>query len=188
MNNKRGYFDAISEFYDDLPDSEIILAFDGDVTHQVMKAFVSSVEDRLERENENEASRNRLYHVLVECLQNINRHADDQEPVDVEFFPGRGGILLSRTNKKYCLVTANIIRNEEIPELKEMLEKINPMKDEELNLLYKKQLTEGQLSSKGGAGLGFIDIRRKTGNKMEFKFVSKEKETSFFLLNITVNR
>ena len=29
--------------------------------------------------------------------------------------------------------------------------------------LYKKQIKEGRLSDKGGAGLGFIDIKRKTG-------------------------
>jgi hypothetical protein len=49
-------------------------------------------------------------------------------------------------------------------------------------------MKEGRLSEKGGAGLGFIDIARKTGNKLEFHFLPIDEESSFFLLTSSVSR
>ena len=57
-----------------------------------------------------------------------------------------------------------------------------------LDDMYKKQLREGILSPKGGAGLGFIDIRRKTGNHLDYSFVKIDKETSFFIFTSTITR
>ena len=40
----------------------------------------------------------------------------------------------------------------------------------------------GELSSKGGAGLGLIDIAKKTGNKFEYHFLPIDDNFSFFIL------
>jgi hypothetical protein len=189
MDTVKGYFGLINERYSELLAREIILAYDGDVTHQVMKAFTTLVEEKLESENEDEAIRRKMYHILVECLQNINRHAEAFYPDDgFEDYPGRGALLVSKGSDYYRVITANIISNSEIDAMHAFLEKINHMTEEELNDLYKQQLKEGQLSAKGGAGLGFIDVRRKTANHMEFHFIDNDENSSFFLFNVLITR
>lgn len=188
MKTAKGYFGLINEYYNKLLANEIILAYDGDISHQVMKAFASMVEEKLENENEDEAVQKKLYHVMVECLQNINRHADDQHSDNQNHYPGRGALLLSKTESHYRLITVNIITKKQVEGLKVFLTKINSLSQEALNELYRKQLVEGSISSKGGAGLGFIDIRRKTGNKMDYEFIKNNDDTSFFLIKITVTR
>ena len=51
-----------------------------------------------------------------------------------------------------------------------LYEVITSLDKEGLKQLYKHQIKEGRLSNKGGAGLGFIDIAKKTGNKIHFHF------------------
>lgn len=188
MENVKGYFGLIIEHYSQLYAREIILAYDGDVTHQVMKAFTQLVEEKLESEHENETTRRRLYHVLVECLQNINRHAEVFNTENREYYPGRGSLLVSKSDEMYHVITVNLIRKSLVEDLSNFLNEINPLSEKELNSRYKQQLMEGKLSFKGGAGLGFIDIRRKTGNMMEFKFLENDNDTSFFLFNILISR
>lgn len=188
MKHVKGYFGLINEYYSRLLANEVIIAFDGDITHQVMKAFASLVEEKLEKEKEDESIRRKVYHILVECLQNINRHAEDLYLDENDKYPGRGALLVSKSNSHYRLITANIIKNSGVSDLKSFLNTINHMSAEELNSLYKKQLMEGEITAKGGAGLGFIDIRRKTGNEMEYNFLENDEDTSFFLINITVTR
>ena len=189
MHQLKGYFGIITEQYSHLLAREIIIAYDGDVTHQVMKAFTSLIEEKLENESEDESIIRKLYHILVECLQNINRHAEGifEENAQHEY-PGRGALLVSRTDKHYRVITANIILKKRVSELQSFLEKINHLSDEALTELYKEKLTDGKLSSKGGAGLGFVDIRRKTANPLEFHFIENDAETSFFLLNVKISR
>lgn len=189
MHQLKGYFGIITEQYSHLLAREIIIAYDGDVTHQIMKAFTSLIEEKLESERENEGIIRKLYHLLVECLQNINRHAEGlfEEGAESDF-PGRGALLVSRTKQHYRIITANIIRKDRVPELKIFLEKINELTHEELIEMYKEKLMEGKLSAKGGAGLGFIDIKRKAGNKLEFMFIENDEETSYFLFNVKISR
>jgi len=68
------------------------------------------------------------------------------------------------------------------------LENVNTLSKPDLDILYKKQLKEGSLSKKGGAGLGFIDIKRKTGKNLEFHFLPVNKSHSFFLFTTTIAR
>ena len=51
---------------------------------------------------------------------------------------------------------------------------------------YMQHLENNQLSDKGGAGLGFITIAMKSGNKLAYEFDKIDEETSLFLLTSTV--
>lgn len=189
MDTVKGYFALINEFYSNLLEKEIIIAYDGDVTHQVMKAFTSLVEQKLISEHEKESVIRKLYHILVECLQNINRHAEGFYPKEhKEDYPGRGALLVSQSDEFYRVITANLVRKQHAEVLKSFLDEINPLSRAELNEYYKTQLMNGDLSSKGGAGLGFIDIRRKTSRKLDFHIVEFDEEYSFFLCNVTLSR
>ena len=49
-------------------------------------------------------------------------------------------------------------------------------------------MRETGILAKGGAGLGFIDIARKTGNPLEYHFERIDKNNSFFLFKTTMSR
>ena len=61
------------------------------------------------------------------------------------------------------------------------------MSKEELKEFYKKTLNNGQMSKKGGGGLGMIDIARKTGEKLDYNFLEIDNKVSFFTLNIKIS-
>ena len=124
---------------------------------------------------------------MVECLQNISKHADDFTSSDY-LFSGRGIFLVSKGDNEYSVTTGNAVENDKIEFLTDMLDTINKLDKEELKTLYKKQMKEGRLSDKGGAGLGFIDIKRKTGKELEYHFLPISDDTSFFLLTSTIGR
>ena len=60
------------------------------------------------------------------------------------------------------------------------------MDKDALKVYYKEVLNNGEMSAKGGGGLGMIDIARKSGKKLEYKFDNVDNEYSFFSLNIKV--
>ena len=128
-----------------------------------------------------------VFQVMVECLQNVSRHADEHGS-GKSIYSGKGIFLISNTENAYCITTGNAIANEKISSLKEMLEHVNAMDEENLKDKYLKQMREGRLSSKGGAGLGLIDIRRKTGNKLDYHFLPLSDKISFFLLTTLIPR
>ena len=187
MKDSKGYLELIHKPYSQLLAKEIIIAFEGNVTHQVMKAVTSVVEDKLDEDDEGEAIQRKVYHIMVECLQNINRHAVPFYSTENDY-PGRGAILVTKKDDYYAVKTVNLIKIKHAKELESFLNLINPLPEDALNEMYKSQLTTGHLSDKGGAGLGFIDIRRKVGSKFEFEFVEHDGETSFFVFKVIISR
>jgi hypothetical protein len=183
----KGFLEFVYEFYKSMKAHEITLVYEGEITHQITKAFTSLTESNMAKEDEPGNVQRKVFHVMVECLQNISKHADDFTSNDY-LFSGRGIFLVSKGDDEYSVTTGNAVENDRIEELTNMLETINKMDKEELKGLYKKQMKEGRLSEKGGAGLGFIDIKRKTGKELEYHFLPISNDTSFFLLTSTISR
>ena len=103
-------------------------------------------------------------------------------------YSSRGIFIVSRNDDEYCVTTGNTVEIEKIDGLKSMLDHINSLDKDQLNELYKKQIKDGVLSEKGGAGLGFIDIARKTGKKLDFFFQPIDEKVSFFIMTSTIPR
>ncbi|HAF31153.1 MAG TPA: hypothetical protein DCG75_19110 [Bacteroidales bacterium] len=186
-SNVKGFLEFVYDFYRSMKAHEITLVYEGEITHQITKAFTSLTESNMAKESEANAVQKKVFHVMVECLQNISKHADSFGSDDF-LFAGRGIFMVSKGKNDYHVTTGNVIENDKIVELTEMLNHINSLDREGLKTLYKSQMKEGRLSEKGGAGLGFIDIARKTGNKLEFHFLPIDESSSFFLLTSSVSR
>jgi len=184
---EHGFLEFVYDFYASMKAHEIKLVYEGKVTHQITKAFIALAEAQMEEKEETLKVQRTVFHVMVECLQNISRHADEYDTDEI-VYSGKGIFMVSNTNEAYCISTGNAILNEKIPSLEKMLEHINDLNDLELKELYVKQMREGRLSEKGGAGLGFIDIRRKTGQKLDYHFLPFSEKVSFFLLTTLISR
>jgi hypothetical protein len=189
-NNKkdvRGFLEFVYDFYKSMKAHEISLVYEGEITHQITKAFTSLTESNMAKDSESGNTQKKVFHVMVECLQNISKHAEEFSSSDF-LFAGRGIFLVSKSEDEYHVTTGNAVENIKIPELTKMLESINRLDKDELTELYKKQMRDGRLSDKGGAGLGFIDIKRKTGKNLDYHFLPIDDEASFFLLTSTISR
>lgn len=53
--------------------------------------------------------------------------------------------------------------------------------------MYRQMLSTAEFSTKGGAGLGLIEMAKKTGNKLDYDFVHLDNEYSYFILSKTVD-
>jgi len=186
-NFKKGYLDFVYGFLNSLQTHEITLSYEGEFNHEVMKSFTSITEGRLSMEEENGKVIRKVYHVMVECLQNITRHAIS-EASRLNETGNQGVLIVSRNDSEYQITTGNLIESNRVENLRSILEEVNTMIHSELDEHYKKQLREGHISDRGGAGLGFIDIRRKTNNLLEYHFLPVQPEYAFFLLTSTVSR
>lgn len=185
--NVKGFLEFVYDFYKSMKAHEITLVYEGEITHQITKAFTSLTESNMAKEEESNSVQKKVFHVMVECLQNISKHADSFGSDDF-LFAGRGIFMVSKGEIEYHVTTGNVIENSKIVELTKILDYINTLDKEGLKELYKTQMREGRLSEKGGAGLGFIDIARKTGRKLDYHFLPISEDSHFFILTSTISR
>jgi hypothetical protein len=179
------FFDFVYDIYKQMKLNDINLVYEGEITHAITKAFTSLAEKKLENEQEPSSVQRKVFHVMVECLQNITKHADidGHSP-----YSKRGIFMINEMKDSYSIITGNVVDNKRIASLSALLDEINSKTKEELKEMYKTQMREGALSDKQGAGLGFIDIARKTGEKLEYHFIPIDEKYSFFILTNKISR
>ena len=182
------YLEYVYEFHKTMVENKLILVYQGEVTHQITKAFSSLAEKTINKQGEDTFGvKKKVYHIMIECLQNIFKYADDAETGDpVE--SGVGVFVVEKDVDQYSITTGNAVANNKIEILKSLIDNVNSLDEQQLEQLYKKTLMEGKISEKGGAGLGFIDIARKTKQKLIYSFKPINDKTSFFLLLMKIKR
>ena len=182
------YMDFVYKMHQTMISQKLALVYEGEVNQMITKAFTSMAERKLDEEGEDSSkTRKRVYHVMVECLQNICKHADDPE-TGLPENPGSGLFIVGMDDDKYRVTTGNIVALDRVDSTLELLNKVNSLDPDELKEFYKKMMKESRLSEKAGAGLGFIDIVKKTGNKLIFHVEPVNDKTAFLVLSSDITR
>ncbi len=178
----------VFDIYDKMERNNILLSFKGEITSDLLTSILQIMENKMDNMQEEPKMKKKVYNVLVECLQNLYHHLDEVTEVDVDTEKIRSAIFtIGKLDNKYSIITGNYILNENISGLKSRLDEVNSLNKEELKEYYKRVLNNGEMSLKGGGGLGMIDIARKTGEKLEYNFLEIDNKVSFFTLNIKVS-
>lgn len=178
---------SIKDYYENISKGDILLAYKGSITSELINDVLETVEKRLDDANELGKTRKKLYNVLVESLQNLYHHIEEtHEGIEEELDPKFGVLIIERENGIYKVTTGNFINSTKIKFLKEKIDKINSLSKDELKDMYKFILNHQKLSAKGGGGLGLVDIARKTGNKLEYIFHNYNNNYYFFNLIIKI--
>ena len=179
---------SVENFFKELQTEDVIFSFKGDISSDVINSVLDSVEKKTEEVNDPSKIRKKVYNVLVESLQNLYHHVDivpeNFEDQDSERF---GLIVVARNNEGYSISAGNFITKDKIESLENKILKINNSSPEEIKELYKFILHHQKISDKGGGGLGLVDIARKTGNKLDYKFIDYSDNYSFFHLKIKID-
>ncbi len=153
--------------------------FSNDISHFIL----SLAEKNIGRSGIKSRVKKRVFHIMVESIQNITRHQDAPET-----HPELRAIFTIQKNEGlYFVTTGNIIENDKIEDLQQKLNKVNSLDKDELTKFYREILSDGKISEKGGAGLGLIEIARKAGNKLFYDFNKINDEFSFFYMHTYIN-
>jgi len=156
----------------------------GIFSQSITDGILSLTESNLDKQGEDSKIKKRVFTIMVEGLQNITRH---QETDDDAYVNETGIFIIQDVKSRYYITTGNPILKKNIPNLENQLNKINSLDAEELKLYYKKVLNDNIISDKGGAGLGLIEMARKSGNKLTYDFVELNDTYSYFYLNTEIS-
>jgi hypothetical protein len=152
----------------------------GSFNDDIADSILDLTEVSLKTEEQSSKIKKRVYAIMVEGLQNITRHQDTSPEISSDH---KSIFVIQKVDEKYYITTGNIIETQHIQHIKELIEKINGLNKDELKEYYKQVLEEGTLSKKGGAGLGLIDMAKKSGNRLSYQFKPLPDGLNFFYLH-----
>ncbi len=177
LNNLR----FVDEFRRRIFENRIMLTYMGEISQEIILALLNLTEKKLDSAHEDQAIKSRIFNVMVECLQNITYHNEKNK------YSASSMFVISRCPGGYVIYSGNALKKEKAAELEEKLLRINDMSDNERKDFYLYWMQSRRRQDEPGAGLGLIDIARKTGNALEFDFQELDTEYVYFSLKTIVN-
>ncbi len=169
----------VFDLHNVMQEKKILLTYAGEFTQEITKAVLAMTERNLESINEESSTKRKIFKVMVESLQNIVKHAEES---DMKPEYKNAIFAINRKEDSYEIITGNYMFNQKISTVTEKISQVNTLDPDGLKKLYKEVIRNGKISEKGGAGLGFIDMARKSGQKLDFSFHQVDNEYSFFVL------
>lgn len=172
-------------FDDQMDDNNVVLSFKGALTSELLDSILVVVEQKLDQFQESVKIKKKVFNVLVECMQNLYHHSDERKSLNEE--ESSVILMISKKGTGYSVVTGNYVLQEDVSKLRTRIDKINEMSRDEKKAYYKTILDNGTYSSKGGGGLGIIDIARRSNEKLGYGFFPIDEQNAFFSLNVSIN-
>ena len=174
----------IEELFKEMNSRKLILTYQGEFTQEITKSVLTMAERNLESRGEASTVKRKVFNVMVECLQNIVKHSYKGENIlDKAIF------IIAELDDTYEIATGNFIETHEIDALTEKIEEVNNLDKDGLKSLYKEIIKDKDgLSDRGGAGLGLVDMARKSGHRIEYSFNNFDSTHSFFSLKTRITR
>jgi len=168
--------------------NNLIIVYEGEFTQEITKSVLAMAERNMDSIGESASVKRKVFNVMVESLQNIVKHAEDLNEQDEDGLKNNAIFILGKQANEYIVTSGNPVKNEVVQSLSSKLDKVNALDKDGLKELYKEIIKNGELSERGGAGLGFVDMARKSGEKLQYGFDPINDEFSFFALQVVVPR
>lgn len=163
---------------------KILLSFHGVITPEFLSSILQIFESKLNDLNIENRIKKKAFNIFIECAQNLYHHIEEKS--DYPLNTDEAYLLIFKKDSNLIIKTGNFIEigNSETLSLK--LDMINNLDKDGLKKLYLEALNDGNISNKGTAGLGFIDMVRKSEHKLKYEFVPVDKKYNFFSLEIKI--
>jgi len=173
---------AIKDSYKE-NDFAILFSHFGELSVDNMNNIPTKTEKAMLVSGDKKSTIKRIFNILIEGLQNIRLHGEkDADGNQVSF------VNIAKEESYYKISLGNLINNEYTNNISKRIDMINLADKDGQKKMYVDVLTNGEISKKGGAGLGFITMAMKSKNKLNFYIDKVDNSLSCFTLDILIDR
>lgn len=158
-----------------LKSDNLLFLHKGRISKELIELVVEALEQSVTNREKSRKVRRKITNVFIEVFQNIGYHG-----IKDAQFPNSDMVLILSLPGYYKIGTTNLIKKSEQESISAKIDMINKATKDELREMYKDALSNNEMSDKGTAGLGFIDIARKSGQKLNYKFEDANDRYAFF--------
>jgi len=161
----------------------IIFSYSGPVNQAVIEGFGNVLRERLNRDNIGMGESIKIFSIFVEQLQNVIYYS----PKGLNSNELNSGMItIGKIENGYFVLGSNEVNQDQKDRLELKLKRIISMSSDELKKEYKNARKRDSDEHSKGAGLGFLEMARKSSKPLEYQFEKISENRYYFTINITI--
>ncbi len=164
-----------------------IFTFSGVVSYNFLTATSMVIKKDLEASGESSKKMTNLFAVVTEMFQNIMNYSARQVPIEGRTL-GIGTCVIKRSAdmESFCISTGNLITKIDEAKIRNKLDKIIALDRDGVKAYYKEIRRHGKDAHDEGAGLGFLEVAKKSKQKIKYEIRDVDEQFSYFEIEILV--
>lgn len=152
----------------------VIMAYNGEISDELMVTLAEILKRRVADGSDPKRSRT-VFAVFMEGVQNLIWHGVGSERA-------AGMVIIAEVESEVTVVCANRIGRSSAEKLKQSLEQLASADKDTIRQLYREGLSRTVEYEGPGAGLGLLEIARRSTQPINFAFVDvNEGDVDYFI-------
>lgn len=147
--------------------------------------LIALQDDYLDRHGEPRTVRGKLAFAMVESYQNIVRHRVPDGAVNKG--GGRSMFLLRSAPGVHEVTAVNAVTKNDEEQLRTALDRLVQLDGQQMKQIFLQGLQSEVRTDRGGAGLGLIEMTRRSGNPLRHAFAPLDEAHTLFALQVLVS-
>lgn len=166
----------------------VIFSFSGTISQNILSSIAETIEKELHSTGVSFSLIQNIFAVFTEQMQNIMSYSRERIQLGDNAFesPGICVVGYDKSVGHYYVCSANIISPEGEPALRAKLDKIIPMNKTELRTYYKELRRSGKESHDRGAGLGFLEMAKKSSLPLQYTITQMDNSRALFEIKVYI--
>jgi hypothetical protein len=163
----------------------IMLCFNGPFSATLIEEIGQALRKHMEGLHESQSSVTDVFTAYIEITQNIRHYSMVNELAGTD---AQATLIVSRNDDgRYVVSAGNVVYTRDGEALVKRIEELATLDKTELKAAFKAQLRQPRdPAAKTGAGLGLIDLARRSSEPLAGELVAMNGEFSFFSLRVVI--
>jgi hypothetical protein len=161
-----------------LRDNKVIMAYNGTVSDELMLTLADMLKARLIAHDDSKRSK-LIFSVFMEGVQNLIWHGSAHDD-------DAGMILITERDNEITILCGNRIHKNETLQLKERLHQIEGADKDTIRQMYRDGMSTANEHDGPGAGLGLLEIARRSTHPISYAFEEVDENNVDFILSATI--
>ena len=131
-----------------------------------------------------------IFSVFVEQMHNMLMYSAEKEEFFDEKNPtnvSKGIFVLGKKDKTYFVKSGNVVTDYSAGVLRERIDHLNSLDKQGLKQYFKERVRgENDNPESGGAGIGLIEIARRTASKIDYSLTPYDDGLMYFTMSVAI--
>jgi hypothetical protein len=168
-------------------DANIQICFNGPLSHRIIEELGLAVRRYLENETPGSEKMMDVFSVYIEQTQNVRNYARGQQTeMQNDKIYNAITLMIGREENSYVVMSGNVVNKNDLEKLTNKIDLLRSLDMAGLKALYKEQRRKPVTDNAPGAGLGLIDMARKSSQPLAYEVQEIDNKTAFFTLKAVV--
>lgn len=182
--------ECLNDLKGKLDEHNIMLTFSGPFSQEIIEVLGEAIKNHLNFDVNIKNKTFNVFSVFIEQTQNIKNYLGSKRFAnESREFLNSGLVIIGKDNEHYYVYSGNMIEKNDTQHFVARLEEINQMNKEQLKTAYKSQIKKAREiieGVSGGAGLGLLEIAKKSAKAIEYTLINIDEQFDYISIQVTI--